>query len=34
MGLILYLIISCLIVLIQGEAVEIGSFTEDVLLPF
>ena len=34
MDLALYLVIGCLIILIQSEAVEIGSFAEDVLLPF
>ena len=34
MDLISYLIIGCLIVTIQGDAVEIGSFAEDMLLPF
>ena len=34
MSLILYHIIGCLIVFIQGDAVEIGSFAEDVFLPF
>ena len=33
-SLILYLIIGCLIVFIQSDAVEIGSSTEYVLLPF
>ena len=32
--LILYLIIACLIVFVQGNAVEIGSSTEYMLLPF
>jgi len=34
MSLILYLIIGYLIVFIQGNAVETGSFAEDVFLPF
>ena len=34
MSLILYLIIGCLIVFIQGNAVDTGSFAEDVFLPF
>ena len=32
--MILYLVIGCLIVFIQGDAVDIGSSTEYVLLPF
>ena len=33
-GLILYLVIGCLIVFIQSDAVEVGSPAEYVLLPF
>ena len=34
MSLVLYLVFGCLIVFIQGDAVKIGSFTEDMFLPF
>ena len=33
-GLILYLIIGCPIIFIQGHAIQIGRFAEDMLLPF
>ena len=34
MSLVSYLVFGCLIVFIQGDAVKIGSFTEDMFLPF
>ena len=34
MSLVSYLIFGCLIVFIQGDAVKIGSFTENMFLPF
>ena len=34
MSLVSYLVFGCLIVFIQGDAVDIGSSTEYVLLPF
>jgi len=33
-GLVLYLIIDCLIIFVQGHAIQIGRFAEDMLLPF
>ena len=34
MSLVSYLVFGCLIIFIQSDAVKIGSFTEDMFLPF